>query len=1026
MSEIKRISPLLDNYDIGGSISEHAGVVCYPAMRVNTDEKYIVKTVSIPASQTQLDALLLTGAFSDATEALSYFKDQADSTAQEIEILNQLSQLEGFLPFEDYQIASMDDRIGFDIYMISSYRKSLRKYLQRQPMTHLGAVNLGLDICAALAACRHQGYLYVDLKPNNIYLIDDHKYRIGDIGFLPLKALSYASIPDRCRSEYTAPEVQDAFAMLNSTIDIYALGLILYQVYNGGLLPSENDLSEGFFPAPANADYEMAEIILKACAADPDARWQDPIEMGQALISYMQRNGVNDTPIVPPVIPTVETKDIDLSDVSLTESPEAEEINELPDLPSVDGIQEETPIEAHEINDTEQISIEDLPMQADVEENAEAVVEEVADNTEIPTETEPSVRDEAVESPTEAAPAEDETSPEHNISDVDYEEVSDELNEILAQADELVAHPVPEPVIAPEPIEIQLPAPEEPIPDDLADTAEDETDVQNEADLAETVVIPVKSQDQQDSVPANNETPETDAEEAAPVTKKRSAMTWILNSILILLILAIIAVGFFYYKNIYLLPINEMTVDGDETSMVVYMQSDIDESLLSVVCSDSHGNQISAPVVDGMATFANLAPDTVYNIQILVDGFHRLTGETSVSYSTPPQTNVVQFLAVTGTEDGSVILQFTDDPTSDCSWHLTYSAEGEEEQTVEMLSHFITLTGLTIGKEYTFKLTPAEDMYVTGQTEIKFTPSKLVFAEDVAVVSCVNNQLVVSWVPPVGVAVSEWTVRCYNDNIDYNETTITADTTATFQIADPDKSYFVDVTAAGMSVGKTAYMPENAITVTDFAVDSASGKRMTLNWQTDQGIPENGWLLMYTIENTGIQTSVVCTENSAVISPVIPGATYSFSLQQSNGDAVLTYPLTYTTAKPQDFSGYGMIRSSMTYKLCKRPTNENWKHDDISSSDYTKSFKVGEGISIVGQLHDTYGISDDNIVTMYVFRDADSKVVCYSYTESTWNDMWSKSYGEFDVPVAPTTAGEYTMSIYFNGKLVANKAVTIE
>ena len=47
MSEIKPISPLLDHIDIGGAISEHDGVRCYPAMGKNNDNKYIVNELGI-------------------------------------------------------------------------------------------------------------------------------------------------------------------------------------------------------------------------------------------------------------------------------------------------------------------------------------------------------------------------------------------------------------------------------------------------------------------------------------------------------------------------------------------------------------------------------------------------------------------------------------------------------------------------------------------------------------------------------------------------------------------------------------------------------------------------------------------------------------------------------------------------------------------------------------------------------------------------------------------------------------------
>ena len=247
MSEPKLISPLLDGFVMGDPISDHHGVRSCPAMEVDTDNKYIVKILSVPASQTKLDALLLAGAFPDTVSMVPYLQDLADGIVEEAVILQRLSQLEGFIPFESWQVVPMEDgEIGFDIYLRSTYRASLERSFRRDSMTHLQAVNLGLDLCAALAVCRRSGYLYVDLKPENVFLTDDQEYRIGDLGFLSMDSLQYASIPERYLSRYTAPEITDAYSALNETMDVYSAGLILYQAYNGGTLPfSESAGTEG-------------------------------------------------------------------------------------------------------------------------------------------------------------------------------------------------------------------------------------------------------------------------------------------------------------------------------------------------------------------------------------------------------------------------------------------------------------------------------------------------------------------------------------------------------------------------------------------------------------------------------------------------------------------------------------------------------------------------------------------------------------------------------------------------------------
>ena len=160
MSEIKLISPLLDGFEIGDPISEHNGIRCCPAMKENSDDKYIVKIISIPSSQKQLDALLLTKAYRDANAAAVYFKELAEDMVKEARLLQQLAKLEGFLSYEGWQIVPMEgNETGYDIYLLGSYKRSLESHLRRNTMTHLSAGNLGIDLCTALSLCRRAGFI---------------------------------------------------------------------------------------------------------------------------------------------------------------------------------------------------------------------------------------------------------------------------------------------------------------------------------------------------------------------------------------------------------------------------------------------------------------------------------------------------------------------------------------------------------------------------------------------------------------------------------------------------------------------------------------------------------------------------------------------------------------------------------------------------------------------------------------------------------------------------------------------------
>ena len=579
MSEPKLISPMLDNFVMGDSISNRNGVQCCPAMHSDTEEKYLVKIISLPASQTQLDALLLSGAYKDKDSALDYYKALANDILKEANVLQKLAQLEGFAALEKTQLVTKDDETGYDVYLLSKYKNTLAQQIRRNTLTQLSAVNLGLDLCTALTVCRKSGYLYVNLKPENIYLSENQEFQIGDIGFLKLDTLKYASLPERYFSKYTAPEITDAFSSLNATLDVYAVGLILYQIFNNGTLPTEDQSeTQNNFPAPKYADREIADIILKACACDPEARWNDPVEMGQALVGYMQRIGANDVPIVPV-------------------SEEARSDGEEP---------------------------------GDVDAQAEAETKDTPQAAESEPESGVYVEDEDGNLTFIADYSNDEQCLEEASEDTDYKEVSDEVSDMLSQADEIIAHPAPEPVVQPEPIDVPIPPPL-PIEDDEATDVKEDAAQESEGEQADIV---------------NNDEAEDIFEESIEPSKVKSSH-WIRNILIALVSLSILAAGIFLYTNYYLQSIDSIVLkEGDNGNLTVFITTGFDEEKLTVLCSDSYGNQLTASVKDGQADFNGLKPNTAYNIKVVTDGFHKLIGDTTAAYNTPVQTNIIQFIAV--------------------------------------------------------------------------------------------------------------------------------------------------------------------------------------------------------------------------------------------------------------------------------------------------------------------------------------------------------------------------------------------
>ena len=991
MSEVKLISPLLDGFSVGNPMSEHNGVRCCPAIKENTDKKYILKIISIPASQMQMDALLLAGAYKDPADAMEYFRQIGDDVMQEAELLKKLSKLDGFLPYEGWQMEPITRRrLGYEVYLIGSYKRTLEKYLKKHSVTHLEAVNLGLDLCAALSVCREAGSLYVSLKPSNIFVSDKKEYRIGDLGFVSLDSLSYSALPEKYHSAYTPPELYDPMASLNLTVDTYAVGMILYQLYNDGHLPFiGKKVPEESFPTPVNADYELAEIIMKAIHSDPAERWTDPRDLGKALAAYMQRNSVNDIPITPHTPLDVKPEDI----VVISKTTEEDIASDEQDKEaSADVLDTEAEVSVPSVEDAaENADVLQAASENDSQKEAQPDVDPAIEPTEVVNEEN---TPEAVEEDKQTAPT---------------EEPSDEFSKMLAKADDLISHELPEDIVIPEVAE------EDPFSFVTEDSDEvDDTDVPEEPIPEEPEAEQSKKKDKKKKF-------------ADPKYKRRKKT--IATVLTTLLVMAALGLGaFWYYQNIYLLPIHSISIDGGQDQITVLIDSDAKDGQLIVRCVDQYGKTVSHGTVGGQTTFSGLQPNTMYTIQVEIDGFHKLVGKTSDIYTTDANTNIVSFTSVAGAEDGSVKLSFTVDGKEPNDWTVYYSAEGEDEKRQSFTGHSVTINELTVGKVYTFRLDTGENISLGGQTTLEYLASRLILAEDLTVTSSNGSDITVTWKAPGDVVVDSWNVRCYN-SIGHDETVTVSQTQVTLPGLDPSASYTVEVTASGMTEATRTSITANPLSITALNVDESSHKKLKISWEYTGTAPEDGWLLMYKLAG-GEKNVIKCAKSSAEVSPKIPGAKYEIIIQATDGTTVFNSVHNYTVPDGVSFDKHSLKAENLTIDLLKTPDEEKWYFENISTDALTSNFSSGDKVSVAMRSSDAFYLTGAEVDILYVFRDSYGNILPELVTEQTryWKDIWNggnTKNGELNIPAVPSTPGGYVLNIYFDGMAVAQLDLSI-
>lgn len=965
MSSPKLNLPLLSDFLLGEVMSSHDGVYCYPAIRRGTEDKYILKVISVPASPSKMDALLLTGAMPNKEAALSYFMTLSEDVLRQTDILRQLSQQEGFVPYLDGQIVPMDSGSGYEVYLLGTYKQSLERTLRTDVMTHADVANLGLDLCAALAACRRTGYLYVDLKPGNIFRDPNQGFRIGDVGFIALSSLKYASLPDKYRSSYTAPELADDMAVLNPTVDIYALGLVLYQAYNGGVLPYMDAASEEVLPPPIYADYEMAEIILKACHPDPKQRWQEPTKMAHALIEYLQTYGAPETPIIPPVL----------------EKPQEDEVEEEPFLPEADPEQLQ-----QEIADLENADPDELAFLSGL----------VSDET---------------------APSEE------NTADVPDEVMTEELTEIFAQADELISHELPEPPVAPEPVFAPMP---EPI------VLEDETEAHSEEEEETDWVVSFQPED--DVAPAAEEAsceePSAEAEEEAaapppeekpidpeaiPLEEKPLLRRVIAAAIVVLLLIGGWFFGQKFYNDYYLLAVDGLVLNWEKDTVTVQIRSDIDEQLLSVICTDTYGNSTTSAVTNGIATFTKLNPNTRYTVRVEVSGFHKLTGATTDSFTTAAETQIHSFTAGIGPDDCSVSLNFTVSGPTNGKWTVLYSADGIAQKAVDFTGRSVVVNDLVPGALYTFTLTSSDVLYLSGQTQVQYLATKILYAKNLSITACVGGSLTAVWEQPDDGTVTEWQVRCFNES-GYNETITTTDLSYTFTNVDHSTACTVEVTAVGMDRSVSTSISANPITMESFTCEFTEALSLQVTWAYSAQSPVTNWVLRYSIN--GSKELVLPLEDAFANILAVPGATYSFTIETAEGNFVFNGNYSYVAEDVPTFSGYGVTSSDMNWSMFLWPDGNKWDHNDIPAENFKNEFTLDQQAGFLISLGAKTEKFRNNVNIQFVVHDAQGNLVQQYSSSSTWSDLWRDDRCLLPIPALADAPGDYTLTVYFDGGFV--------
>ena len=580
------------------------------------------------------------------------------------------------------------------------------------------------------------------------------------------------------------------------------------------------------------------------------------------------------------------------------------------------------------------------------------------------------------------------------------EDVSAETADFLSFAQELIEHEAPAPVTPPEPIDL-------PIPEPLVSVGEED---EEEIDL----VIPEEDEEEQPEEPVP----------AAPAPLEKPAKSGFWKKLLgaVAALAAVAGLGFgawYYYQNIYLQPIRDLSYTGSGREVTVTVDTPMDHSKLTVICKDTYGNAVTGKLANGQATFSDLVPGSQYIITLEPEGFHKLTGSTSVTYSTPAETQLMHLTAVTGQEAGSVILSFGVEGTDSEEWTVTCSAEGLEPQSIGFTGHTVTVADLTVGTEYTFTLTAPEGILLVGENTITHTASELVQASNLVMSGYDSGVLSVSWTAPEGV--DRWIVRCF-DGAGYDQLQEVTGNTAAFEGVTEGTKYTVEVTAASQTLAVRSEIFAKASSISGFTA-ALSGSMVELSWSTTDAAP---WTIECMADGNVLQV-ITAEETQASYGPVAPGTVYTFTIQSVAVSAAAPAPTaTLETPAAGTFSANKLDSETIIVEMFDVPDKSGWNYGTLLRAKETDTFKTGGSLALLYTVTKPYSFDSAEFETVFVIRDADGKLVSTSGQTRSWDDMWDNGYCTERVTNLPAAAGSYTLSIYLNNGLLAQLPFTVK
>ncbi|MBN1212315.1 MAG: protein kinase [candidate division Zixibacteria bacterium] len=181
-------------------------------------------------------------------------------------------------------------KAGNRYYFVMEYvdGTSLREVIERENIPIATKLEMIVQVLKALDYAHKNGVIHRDIKPTNILIDRQGNPRVADFGIAQIVGTPEGEMTSSDvimgTLAYMSPEQKVSSTNVDQTTDLYAIGIILYEILTG-----KKPLGRFKMPTELNPKINAAfdDIIMKCLAQEPAERYQTAVDLKNDILNVL-------------------------------------------------------------------------------------------------------------------------------------------------------------------------------------------------------------------------------------------------------------------------------------------------------------------------------------------------------------------------------------------------------------------------------------------------------------------------------------------------------------------------------------------------------------------------------------------------------------------------------------------------------------------------------------------------------------------------------------------------------------------